>query len=87
MSNACFARFKKPRKDKDESCSTTEEEMHEDQAALEEPGIDHLWLEQVYIGETQQWLDTNAAALFNLQVSRWLAKQKKADQGLKIARK
>lgn len=50
------------------------------------PGVDPLWLEQVYIGETHQWLDTNATALFNLQVSRWLAKQKKASEGLKVVR-
>lgn len=66
-----------------ESCSTTEEEMQEEQL----PGIDHIWLEQIYVSETQQWLDTNAVALFNLQVSRWLAKQKKADAGLKVVRK
>jgi len=67
-----------------DSTSSTEEISMEG----EEPqDLDTTFLEQVYRSEVQQWLDINGKALFGLESSKFLAKQQKAQKGLKVVRK
>lgn len=62
-------------------CSSTEEEATITCEEDEEP-VDKF-LEKVFLSETKEWLDTNAAALFNLAVARFLADQRKKDKSKK----
>jgi len=79
----CF--FKKKSDVEDDSTSTTEEISVEDEVL--QPALDHDFMEIVFRQEVQAWLDINAKALFSLTTNQWLAKQKKAEGGLKVVRK
>lgn len=71
----------------DQSTSSTEEISMEEPEAEEQPMLDQHILEGIFRHEVAMWLDINGKALFNLTANQWLAKQKKAERGLKVVRK
>lgn len=83
MSRKCF--FKTNKSSDEDSTSTTEEVSVEEE--LLQPALDPMFMETVFRQEIKDWLDINGKSLFNLSTNQWLAKEKKAKEGLKMVRK